>query len=231
MSSSNLESECAFILATANLCRLSLTLYHDILWLILLFVFVSRVILHGVLTWYSYLCWLILTPCHLLFLFRIHNINSAILLSTLWTIIISHKSDSHGWTPLGSILWCMQNCDMLIIHLLSQHSCCGHATKGSSRGERFTPIHWTNLLWIFVWDKIADMIKCKYWVSSPILSCATILSPQNCTSWSSPPVKEVTMPNYWLYLEQNKSTDHQCSSRPCHEVWHPTTTASTFSLY
>ena len=47
---SDLESECAFYFGfIANLCRLSLTLYHDILCLILLFVFVLRVILHGVL--------------------------------------------------------------------------------------------------------------------------------------------------------------------------------------
>ena len=40
-------------------------------------------------------------------------------MSPLWIIIISHKLDSHGWTSLGSILWCKYNCDMLIIHLLS----------------------------------------------------------------------------------------------------------------
>ena len=110
---------CFYFGFTANLCRPSLTLYHDILWLILLFVFVSRVILHGVLAWYSYLFWLILTPCQLLFSLRIRNLDPAILMSTLWIIMISHKSDSHGLTPLGSILWCKWNCDMLIIYLLS----------------------------------------------------------------------------------------------------------------
>ena len=81
---------CFYFGLTANSCRLSLTLYHDILWLIPLFVCVSRVILHGVLTWYSYLCWLILPPCQLLFSLRIRNINPAILMSTLWIIMISH---------------------------------------------------------------------------------------------------------------------------------------------
>jgi len=88
--------------------------------LILLFVIVSRVILDGVLAWYSYIFWLILTPWQLLFSLRIHNLDPAILMSTLWIIMISHKSDSHGLTSLGSILWCKWNCGMLIIYLLSK---------------------------------------------------------------------------------------------------------------
>ena len=131
VSSSDLESECAFILAL-------LPIYVDpfvnfVPWYfvidILLFVFVSRVILHGVLlTWYSYLFWLILTPCQLLFSSRIHIVNPAILMSLLWIIIISYKPDSHGWTSLDSILWGKYNCDMLIIHLLPR-GFMGHILK------------------------------------------------------------------------------------------------------
>jgi len=47
------------------------------------FVFVLRVILHGVMTGYSYLFWLILTLCQLPFSLRIHNINPA---TSLWVL-------------------------------------------------------------------------------------------------------------------------------------------------
>jgi len=91
------------------------------LWLILLFDFVSRVILHGVLTSYSYLFWLILTPCQLFFSLRIHNINPANLMSSLWLIMISHKSDYHGWTSLGSILWCKSDRSGILLNMLHVH--------------------------------------------------------------------------------------------------------------